>query len=88
MRERFPRRGSSAVANDLAQSIEQTLGPLVGVVLASVSVDLETKRVGKTPDTVSVLDLPAIADNLAVQLRLLVGREMAEAAAQQVRMLR
>lgn len=76
------------MANDLAQSIEQTLGPLVGVVLASVSVDLETKRVGKTPDTVSVLDLPAIADNLAVQLRLLVGREMAEAAAQQVRMLR
>lgn len=76
------------MANELAQSIEQTLGPLVGVVLASVSVDLETKRVGKTPDTVSILDLPEIADNLAVQLRLLVGREMAEAAAQQVRMLR
>lgn len=76
------------MANELAQSIEQTLGPLVGVVLASVSVDLETKRIGKDPDTVSVLDLPAIADNLAVQLRLLVGREMAEAAAQQVRSLR
>lgn len=76
------------MANDLAQSIEQTLGPLVGVVLASVSVDLETKRIGKDPDTVSILDLPALADNLAVQLRLLVGREMAEAAAQQVRMLR
>lgn len=76
------------MANDLAQSIEQTLGPLVGVVLASVSVELETKRVGKDPETVSILDLPAIADNLAVQLRLLVGREMAEAAAQQVRMLR
>lgn len=76
------------MANELAQSIEQTLGPLVGVVLASVSVELETKRVGKDPDTVNVLDLPAIADNLAVQLRLLVGREMAEAAAQQVRSLR
>ena len=76
------------MANELAQSIEQTLGPLVGVVLASVSVDLETKRIGKDPDSVNVLDLPAIADNLAVQLRLLVGREMAEAAAQQVRSLR
>ncbi|MGB4442010.1 MAG: hypothetical protein WBJ62_07280 [Coriobacteriia bacterium] len=76
------------MANELAQSIEQTLGPLVGVVLASVSVDLETKRIGKDPDTVNILDLPALADNLAVQLRLLVGREMAEAAAQQVRMLR
>lgn len=76
------------MANELAQSIEQTLGPLVGVVLASVSVDLETKRIGRDPDTVNILDLPALADNLAVQLRLLVGREMAEAAAQQVRMLR
>ncbi len=74
--------------NALAQSIEQTLGPLVGVVLAGVSVDLETKRIGKDADTIDILDLPVIADNLEVQLRLLVGREMAEAAARQVRMLR
>ena len=76
------------MANDLAQAIEKTLGPLVGVVLAGVSVELETKRIGKDPDSIDVLDLPAIADNLAVQLRLLVGREMAESAAQQVRALR
>ena len=76
------------MANELAQAIEKTLGPLVGVVLAGVSVELETKRIGKTPDSIDVLDLPVIADNLAVQLRLLVGREMAESAAQQVRALR
>ena len=76
------------MANDLAQAIEKTLGPLVGVVLAGVSVELETKRIGKSPDSIDILDLPAIADNLAVQLRLLVGREMAESAAQQVRALR
>lgn len=76
------------MANELAQAIEKTLGPLVGVVLAGVSVELETKRIGKSPDTIDVLDLPVIADNLAVQLRLLVGREMAESAAQQVRALR
>lgn len=76
------------MANDLAQAIEKTLGPLVGVVLAGVSVELETKRIGKSPDSIDVLDLPVIADNLAVQLRLLVGREMAESAAQQVRALR
>lgn len=76
------------MANELAQAIEKTLGPLVGVVLAGVSVELETKRIGKSPDSVDVLDLPVIADNLAVQLRLLVGREMAESAAEQVRALR
>jgi len=76
------------MANELAQAIEKTLGPLVGVVLAGVSVELETKRIGKCPDSIDVLDLPAIADNLAVQLRLLVGREMAESAAKQVRALR
>ncbi|MRS12532.1 MAG: hypothetical protein EG823_05600 [Actinobacteria bacterium] len=76
------------MANDLAQSIEQVLGPLVGVVLAGVSLDLETKRIGKSPDSIDILDLPVLADNLAVQLRLLVGREMAEAAAQRVRLLR
>lgn len=76
------------MANALAQAIEQTLGPLVGVVLAGVSVELETKRIGKDPDSIDILDLPVIADNLAVQLRLLVGREMAESAAQQVRALR
>jgi len=76
------------VANALAQTIEQVLGPLVGVVLAGVSLDLETKRIGKDPDTIDAGDLPALADNLAVQLRLLVGREMAESAAHQVRMLR
>lgn len=76
------------MSNALAQSIEQTLGPLVGVVLAGVSVDLETKRIGKDPDSIDFRDLPTIADNLEVQLRLLVGREMAQAAAEQVRMLR
>jgi hypothetical protein len=76
------------MANDLAKSIEKTLGPLVGVVLAGVSVELETKRIGKDPDTIDVLDLPVLAENLAAQLRLLVGREMADAAAQQVRLLR
>lgn len=75
------------MANVLADRIEETLRPVVGTVLASVSVDLEARRIGKTIETISRFDLEAIADNLAMQLRLVVGQELAEAAAQRVREL-
>lgn len=75
------------MANVLAQRIEEVLRPVVGTVLASVSVELESKRIGKTPDTITRLDLPDIADNLAQQLRLVVGPDLAQAAAKRVREL-
>lgn len=71
--------------NVLAERIEETLRPIVGTVLASVSVDLETRRIGKTPDTITRNDLDEIAANLASQLRLVVGQDLATAAAQKVR---
>lgn len=71
--------------NLLAQRIEETLRPVIGTVLATVSVDVESKRVGKTPDTIERDDLPAISDNLVGALRLVVGPDMAAAAARKVR---
>lgn len=76
------------MANALAQRIEDTLCPVIGTVLASVSVDVESKRIGKSPDTVEPSDLSAIAENLVHALRLVVGPDMAAAAAQKVRDLR
>lgn len=75
------------MANGLATSIEETLRPVIGSVLAAVSVDVESKRIGKTPETLEPRDLPPIADNLMAALRLVVGQEMAEAAADRVREL-
>jgi len=75
------------VANLLAQRIEETLRPVIGSVLASVSVDVESKRVGKDADTIERSDLPDIADNLVGALRLVVGPDMAAAAASKVREL-
>jgi hypothetical protein len=75
------------VANLLAQRIEETLRPIVGTVLATVSVDLESKRIGKDPDTITRADLDDIATNLTGQLRLVVGAELAASAAQKVREL-
>ena len=73
------------MANLLAQRIESALRPVVGSVLASVSVDLESRRVGKTADTITRDDLEAIAASLGTQLRLVVGENLAKAAAQRVR---
>lgn len=73
--------------NVLADRIEETLRPIVGTVLAAVSVDLESKRIGKDADSITRGDLEVIADNLCDQLRLVVGRDLAIAAAQQVREL-
>jgi len=72
------------VPNVLATRIEETLRPVIGTVLASVSVDVETRRIGKSPDSVDRGDLVDISDNLVVALRLVVGQEMAEAAARRV----
>jgi predicted Zn-dependent protease len=76
-----------AVANVLAVRIEETLRPVIGTVLATVSVDVEAKRIGKTIETVERVDLPVIADNLVNALRLVVGQDLAEAAASKVREL-
>jgi hypothetical protein len=75
------------VANLLAQRVEETLRPVIGTVLATVSVDVESKRIGKNPDTIDRSDLGTISDNLVNALRLVVGQDMAEAAARKVREL-
>ncbi|MDO9108418.1 MAG: hypothetical protein Q7U89_05435 [Coriobacteriia bacterium] len=75
------------MSNLLAQRIEETLRPVIGTVMATVSLDVETKRIGKSPDTVDRADLSTLADNLANALRLVVGQDLAEAAAIKVRQL-
>ena len=75
------------VSNLLATRIEETLRPVIGTVLATVSVDVESKRIGKSPDTIERADLPLISVNLVSALRLVVGPEMAEAASRKVREL-
>ena len=75
------------MANLLAQRIEETLRPVIGTVMATVSVDVETKRLGKNPETIDREDLTMLANNLADALRLVVGQDLAEAAATKVRQL-
>ena len=60
---------------------------MIGTVLATVSVDVEAKRIGKDPESIVRSDVPTIADNLVSALRLVVGQDLAEAAARRVREL-
>lgn len=71
--------------NALASRVEETLRPVIGTVLASVSIDVESRRLGKTPETIEASDLHEMADNLVSALHLVVGNEMAQAAAMKVR---
>lgn len=75
------------MANTLAMRVEETLRPVIGSVLATVSVDVESKRIGKTPDTLEHTDLHKMSQNLVTALNLVVGRALAEAAARKVREL-
>jgi len=75
------------VPNLLATRIEETLRPVIGTVLATVSVDVESKRIGKNPDTIDRADLQKISNNLVTALRLVVGQDLAEAASRKVREL-
>ncbi|MHB9004854.1 MAG: hypothetical protein ACYC6C_12495 [Coriobacteriia bacterium] len=75
------------MANLLGQRIEETLRPVIGTVMATVSLDVETKRLGKSADTIDRADLGQLADNLCDALRLVVGQDLAEAAAAKVRQL-
>ena len=75
------------MANLLGQRIEETLRPVIGTVMATVSLDVETKRLGKSADTIDRADLGQLADNLRDALRLVVGQDLAEAAASKVRQL-
>lgn len=70
--------------NVLATRIEETLRPVIGTVLATVSVDVEAKRIGKTVETIAREDLLVIAQNLESALLLVVGRDLAAAAARKV----
>ena len=73
------------MANLLATKMEEALRPIIGTVLASVSVEVESKRIGKTPDTIDRSDLYRISENMASSLHLVVGTDVAHAAAQKIR---
>lgn len=73
------------MADTLAARICSAITPLLGSVLASVTVDVEARRLGKEPDALEASDLAPLS--LAVERHLIsfVGPDLAQAAAARVR---
>ena len=69
----------------VARQISSAIEPLVGSVLAKVTVDLEAQRLGKNVEDISFGDIPALSMALEQHLVSFVGRDLAEAAATRVR---
>lgn len=76
---------AQAMNSDVAAQIAEALEPLVGPVLARVTVDVEARRLEKEPRELTYDDVPRISVALERNLSSFVGNAVAEAAATRVR---
>ena len=63
--------------NKLVKNIELLLTPLLGSIMASVTIRLQCEKIGVTPDTLSIPDLPKIGDAIERALIVFVGSSKA-----------
>ena len=63
------------------------LTPVVGEFIARTSISMASKRIGKTPETITMGDLPALADALRPALRTILGTPAADSLVRQLRSL-
>lgn len=63
--------------NILAKKIETLLIPLLGSIMASVTVKIQCEKIGVTPDSLSIPDLPKIGDAIERALIVFVGSSKA-----------
>ncbi len=64
--------------NKLVKRIEIVLTPLLGAIMASVTVKIHCEKIGVTPDTLSIPDLPKLGDSIEKALVVFVGSTKAK----------
>jgi hypothetical protein len=64
--------------NKLSKRIEIVLTPLLGTIMAAVTVKIQCEKIGVTPDTLSIPDLPRLADAIEKALVVFVGSSKAK----------
>lgn len=75
------------VEEDVSQQVTAALAPLVGTVLAGVTVQVEATRLGKSTATLDYADLGELSTSIERHLVSFVGPKVAQAAATRVREL-
>ena len=63
--------------NKLVKRIEILLTPLLGVIMASVTVKIQCEKIGVNPDILSIPDLPKLGDAIEKALVVFVGSSKA-----------
>lgn len=59
--------------NKLVRRIEIVLTPLLGSIMASVTVKIHCEKIGVTPDTLCIPDLPKLGDSIEKALIVFIG---------------
>ena len=63
--------------NILAKKIESLLTPLLGSIMATVTIKIQCEKIGVTPDTLSIPDLAKIGNVIEKALIVFVGSSKA-----------
>jgi hypothetical protein len=64
---------------DARAALASLLTPVVGEFVSKTAISMASKRIGKTPDTIDMSDIPALATALRPALRTLLGTPTADA---------
>lgn len=59
--------------NKLSKRIEIVLTPLLGTLMASITVKMQCEKIGVTPETLSIPDLPKLGTAIEKALVVFVG---------------
>ena len=72
---------------DVRAAVQRVLEQIVGPFVARTSIGMASKRIGRTPETLSPEDLPALAAALRPALCTMAGAPAADRLVEQIRSL-
>ncbi|MDD5491158.1 MAG: hypothetical protein PHV60_00560 [bacterium] len=71
--------------NKMAKRIEILLTPLLGAIMAAVTVKIQCEKIGVSPETLSIPDLPKLGDAIEKALVVFVGSKKAREVASSIK---
>ncbi|MEW6183096.1 MAG: hypothetical protein AB1500_07960 [Bacillota bacterium] len=75
------------MASSMAQQIEAILAPAIGPTIAKGAIIFLCNRLGIKPDQIDAQNLPKIAEDLKIALKMFGGEKMAASLADKIRRL-
>ncbi|MEW6364335.1 MAG: hypothetical protein AB1714_06810 [Acidobacteriota bacterium] len=72
------------LTDNVAPRLREVLAPIVGEFVAKTSLSMAAKKIGKTTETVTLGDIPKLAEALRPALRTLIGAQATESVLKDV----